>query len=89
MIAEQQHGIKLKNMTSLQKAQQQLQEMLKKYPKNKKLSVELQALYTLVQSAINEPISLEEVKQIRANDIHNCPQGTTWSDSANKCVPNV
>lgn len=76
-------------MSKLQQAKEKLAEMLTKVDINDPLSIELQTVYTLVESAINEPISREEANQIRANDIHNCPQGTTWSDSANKCVPNV
>lgn len=76
-------------MSALQTVKEKLAEMFTKVDINDPLSIDLQTVYTLIESAINEPISREEAKQIRANDIHNCPQGTTWSDSANKCVPNV
>lgn len=40
-------------MTALQQAKEQLAEMLKKYPIDSELSVELQTLYTLIEAQIN------------------------------------
>lgn len=73
-------------MSALQIVKEKLAEMLTKVDINDSLSIDLQTVYTLVESAINEPISREKANQIRANDIHNCPQGFIWNGS--ECVPN-
>lgn len=74
-------------MTALQTAKEKLTEMLTKVDINDPLSSELQTLYTLVESAINEPISLEQAKNIRANDIHGCKPGETWNGT--QCVDDL
>jgi TATA-box binding protein (TBP) (component of TFIID and TFIIIB) len=56
-------------MTDLQDAKEKLAEMLKKYPVDSELSVQVQNLYTWVCAKIQTPISLDEAKQIRANKI--------------------
>lgn len=54
-------------MSKLQQAKEKLAEMLTKVDINDPLSIELQTVYTLVVSAINEPISRDEANRVRAN----------------------
>lgn len=32
-------------------------------------------------------LTKKEMTNVKANDIHTCPQGERWSDALQKCVP--